>query len=171
MKRSFFHDARGVVAVEFALAAVFMMTAMLNAADVGGYVWQAMQVENAAQMGVQVALQSCTAAQTPVTTACPGFGAKVTTAVAGTSLAAAITVDAGQPFEAWYCVDASNKLLLVGALNNKPANCAAAGKSFVMPGDYVVVAVSYTFKPLMAGAGVAAFLQTPIRRSAIMRVG
>jgi Flp pilus assembly protein TadG len=170
MMRRFRHDARGVVAVEFAIAAIFMMTAMLNAVDVGSYVWQAMQVENAAQMGVQVALQSCTAAQVPVTQACLGFGTKVVTAVAGTSLGTAITVDAGQPSEAYYCVDGNNKLMLVGALNNKPISCAAAGKAFVAPGDYVVVAVSYTYRPIMVGAGVAAFLQTPIRRSAIMRV-
>lgn len=171
MMHGFRHDRRGVVAVEFALAAAFMMTAMLNAADVGGYVWQAMQVENAAQMGVQVALQSCSAVEVPVTIACPGFGTMVATAVAGTSLGKAITVDAGQPSEAYYCVNASDRLLLVGALNNRPASCAAAGKSFVVPGDYVVVTVSYPFKPIMAGASVAAFLETPIRRSAIMRVG
>lgn len=171
MIRAFGSDTHGVVAVEFALAATFMMTAMLNAADVGGYVWQAMQVENAAQMGVQVALQSCTAAQLPVTTACSGFAAKVTTAVQATSLGTAIAVDGGQPTEGYYCVDGASKLIFVGALNNKPATCSAVGKSSVSPGDYVVVAVSYTFKPLMAGASVAAFLPTPIRRSAVMRVG
>lgn len=171
MTRRFRDDTRGVVAVEFAFAAVFMMTALLNAADLGGYVWQSMQVENAAQMGVQVALQSCTAAQIPVTTACSGFGGKVAAAIAATSLGTAITIDPGQPSEAYYCVDASNKLLLVGPLNSRPVSCAAAGKAFVAPGDYVVVAVSYIYKPIMPGAGVAAFLKTPIRRSAIMRVG
>lgn len=171
MMRGFVSDTRGVVSVEFALAATFIMTAMLNAADLGGYVYQTMQVENAAQMAVQTALQSCTAAQLPVTTTCPDFSSKVSAAVAGTSLGAAVTVDAGQPAEAYYCVDADNRLMQVGTINSKPATCVAAGNSSVAPGDYVSIAVSYSFTPLMSGASVAALLTSPIRRSAIIRVG
>lgn len=171
MRRYFTCDDRGVVSVEFALAAVMIMTAMLNAADVGGYVYQSMQVESAAQMGAQTALQTCTAVQLPATTTCPGLTSRIVDAVASTSLGSAITVDGGQPTEAYYCVDGSSRLVQVGAIGSKPANCSAVGRSAVMPGDYVVVAVSYSFQPLMSGASVAALLTTPIRRSAIMRVG
>ena len=165
-----FHDTRGVASVEFAIVAVFMMTAILNAADVAGYVYQAMEVENAAQMAAQTALQNCTVAQVPVTTACPGYAGIVATAVASTSLGSGITLTSGSPAEAYYCVDGGNRLVQVGTPGAKPANCGAVGASTVVPGDYVVITVTFTYVPIMAGASVVAFLQTPIVRSAVMRV-
>ena len=170
MNTTLLQDSRGVASVEFAIVSVFLMTSLLNAADVGGYVYQAMQVENAAQMAAQTALQNCTAAQVPVTTNCPNFTTKISTAIASTSLGTGITLQSGSPTEAYYCVNASNTLVQVGSLGNKPANCSAVGNAAVAPGDYVVIAVTYTYVPIMAGASVVAFLQTPIRRSAIMRV-
>ena len=171
MRRYFMRDDRGVVSVEFALAAVVIMTAMLNAADVGGYVYQSMQVESAAQMGAQTALQTCTATQLPATTMCSGLTSRIVGAVASTSLGSAVTLDGDQPAEAYYCIDGTSRLVHVGAIGSKPANCSAVGRSTIMPGDYIVVAVSYSFRPLMPGASVASLLTTPIRRSAIMRVG
>lgn len=171
MKRSFMRDQRGVVSVEFALAGVFIMTAMLNAADVGTYVYQSMQVENAAQMAVQTALQSCSSTQIPVTTACSGFAGQVSTAIAGTSLGTSVTIDGGAATEAYYCVNTTGGLSQVGMVGSKPSTCSAVGNASATPGDYVVVAVSFPFKPMMAGAGVATLLTTPIKRSAIMRVG
>lgn len=163
-------DTRGVASVEFAIVAVFMMTSILNAADVGGYVYQAMEVENAAQMAVQTALQGCTVAQVPVTTTCPNFTSKITTAINSTSLGTGITIKSGSPTEAYYCVNVSNTLVQVGALGSKPANCSAVGNAAVVPGDYVIISVTYTYVPIMAGASVVAFLETPIVRSATMRV-
>ena len=167
---AFVRDTRGVASVEFAIVAVFMMTAILNAADVGSYVYQAMQVENAAQMAAQTALQNCTVNQVPVTTACPNFASKVATAIAATSLGTSVVLTSGSPAEAYYCVNGSNMLVLVGALGSKPANCAAVGAATVSPGDYVVITVTYRYVPIMAGASVVAFLQSPIVRSATMRV-
>jgi len=163
-------DTRGVASVEFAIVAVFMMTAILNAADVGSYVYQAMEVENAAQMAAQAALQNCTAMQVPVTTACPDFSTKITTALTSTSLGTGVALKGGSPAEAYYCVDAGNTLVQVGTPGNKPANCVAVGAATVAPGDYLVVTATYTYVPIMPGASVVAFLQTPIVRRAIMRV-
>lgn len=163
-------DTRGVAAVEFAIVSVFLMMSILNAADVGGYVYQAMEVENAAQMAAQTALQNCTVAQVPVTTKCPNFNTNLATAIASTSLGTGVTVKSGSPTEAYYCVNASNTLVQVGALDNRPSNCSAVGTATVAPGDYVIITVTYTYVPIMAGASVVAFLQTPIVRSAVMRV-
>lgn len=171
MTRSFFFDQRGVVSVEFALAAIFIVTAMLNAADVGEYVHQSMQVENAAQMGAQTALQTCAATQLPVMTACPGLSGRITSAVTSTSLGGNVTVDGGQAVEAYYCINAANTLVRVGTIGGKPATCAATGNPSVAPGDYVVVTVSFPYTALFPGAGAGAVLTTPIRRSAIMRLG
>ena len=170
MIAAFIRDTRGVAAVEFALVSVFMMGAILNTADVAAYVYQAMEVENAAQMAAQTAIQACTAAQVPVTTNCPNFAARITTAITSTSLGSAVTLQSGSPAEAWYCVNTSNTLVNVGALNAKPANCAATGSTATIPSDFVVITVSYTYVPIMPGASVVSFLQTPIVRRAIMRV-
>ncbi|MBC7496889.1 MAG: pilus assembly protein [Sphingomonadaceae bacterium] len=171
MIRRFLDDRRGVVAVEFALASVMIMLATLNAADVGSYVYQTMQVENAAQMAVQTVLQTCPANQLPATTTCSGLSGRVGTAVGSTALGTAVTLDGGQVTESYLCADRTSKLVEVGTLGSKPATCAAAGNASVAPGDYVVAAVSFSFRPMMAGASVAALLTTPIRRSATMRVG
>lgn len=171
MIRAFIRDRRGVVSVEFALAAVFIMAAMLNAADVGSYVYQSMQVENAAQMAVQTVLQTCTAMQLPATTTCSGLADRVTAAASSTSLGTSVTIDGGGATEAYYCADATLHLVQVGTIGSKPATCSVTGNAGVAPGDYVVVAVSFPFKATMSGAGVAALLTTPIRRSAIMRIG
>ena len=164
-------DQRGVISVEFALAAVFLMTAMLNAADVGEYIYQSMQVENAAQMAVQTVLQTCTSTQLPATTACPGLSGRVASAVAATSLGTAITIDGGQITEAYYCTDSSYHLVQVGTIGSRPSTCATAGNAALVPGDYVVAAVSFSFKPLTSGASVATLLSTSIKRSAVMRIG
>jgi len=171
MIRRFLSDRRGVIAVEFALAAVFIMAAMLNAADVGGYVYQSMQVENAAQMAVQTALKTCTSVQLPATTACPGLASRMTAAANSTSLGSTVTIEGGAATEAYYCVDSTARLVQVGTIGNKPATCSAVGNASVAPGDYVVVTVSFPFNAMMSGAGVAALLTTPIRRTAIMRLG
>lgn len=170
MIAAFARDTRGVAAVEFALVAVFMMTAILNTADVGAYVYQAMEVENAAQMAAQTALQGCSIAQVPVTTNCPSFTSKITTAIGSTSLGSAVTLPTGSVTEAYYCVNASSTLVQVGTLANRPSSCSAVGNATIAPGDYVVISVTYTYAPIMPGASVVAFLQTPIVRRAIMRV-
>lgn len=170
MIAAFARDTRGVAAVEFAIAAAFMMTALINTVDVGSYVYQAMQVENAAQMAAQTALQGCTVSQVPVTLNCPNFTTKITAAITSTSLGTAITLQSGSPTEGHYCVNASNTLVEVGTLANKPANCSAVGDAIAVPGDYVVIRVSYTYVPIMPRASVVALLQTPIVRRAIMRV-
>lgn len=171
MMRDLASDTRGVASIEFALAATLIITAALNAADVGSYVYHSMQVENAAQMAVQTAMQACTAIQLPVTTACPGFADSLAANVAATSLGAAVVIDDGQPVEAYFCVDAKNRLVQVGTIGSRPATCTAAGNAAAVPGDYISITVSYTYTPLVPGTGVAQLLETPIRRSAIMRVG
>lgn len=170
MIAAFARDDRGVAAVEFAIVAVFLMTAIINTVDVGAYVFEAMEVENAAQMAAQTALQNCTIAQVPVTTNCPNFASQVTTALTSTSLGTAVTLQAGSPTEAYYCVNASNTLVQVGTLATRPADCSTAGNATTTPGDFVVISVTYTYRPIMPGASVVAFLQTPIVRRAIMRV-
>ena len=60
--RSFFRqDTSGTAAIEFAGAAMFLVVCLANAIDLSVYEYRTMQVEDAAQIGAQTALQTCNA--------------------------------------------------------------------------------------------------------------
>src|SRR6202043_3818562 len=88
MLQRFRDDRRGVAAVEFAGAAVFLVFGVLNAIDMGYYTYQRMEVENAAQVGAQAAWNTCydPTYMLPATQKCSGLNAAITTAIQSTSL-------------------------------------------------------------------------------------
>jgi Flp pilus assembly protein TadG len=143
-------DVRGTAAIEFAGAATLLVVGLLNAVDLGYYMYQRMEVENAAEIGAQAAWKACYDQSTmlPATQNCPGLNAAVTTAIQGTTLGSKVALAAGYPAEGYYCVNGSNALQAVGTLNNKPADCSAAGNANASPGDYIQVGVTYPFAPL-----------------------
>jgi Flp pilus assembly protein TadG len=154
----FRRDARGVAAVEFAIAATLLVSGILNAVDLGVYEYKRMEVENAAQMGAQAAWKTCydTSTMLPATQNCAGLSSAVTAAIQSTSLGTAISLAAGYPTEGYYCVNASGALQAVGSLSSKPANCSAVGNSNASPGDYLQVGVTYPYAPMFPGVTVMA---------------
>jgi Flp pilus assembly protein TadG len=168
--RTFRRDNKGVAAVEFALIAGVAVYAVLNAVDVGLYLYQEMEVENATQVAAQAAWQACGPSQLPATANCPGLNAAVSTAVQSTSLGAKVTLQGGAASEGYYCVNASNALQWVSSVASKPANCQAAGTPSFQPGDYISIQTSFAYAPLFPGS-IAQTFPTPIARSALMRLG
>ncbi len=57
--RSVGQDRRGVAAVEFGIIASMLSIIFLNSVDLSVYMYQRMQVQNAAQMGAQAAWKAC----------------------------------------------------------------------------------------------------------------
>jgi Flp pilus assembly protein TadG len=160
---------RGVSGLEFALVAGIMGYLLINAFDVGIYLYKAMQVANAAEMGAQAAWEACDPSELPATTQCADLNAAVQAAVASTTLGNAVSLAAGYPSEGYYCMNAGNALQYVADVNHKPADCTAAGMPTLKPGDYIEVRVSYGYAsmfPISAAAGFA----TPIVRTAMMRL-
>jgi Flp pilus assembly protein TadG len=163
-------DCRGVAAIEFAFIAGFLCLAVLNVSDIGIYLYKRMQVENAAQMGIVNALSTCGVTQLPATIGsnCTALSAAVTAAVQSTSLGSAVT---STVTEGWYCLNASNALVLVVPLTStKPTSCSSVGMSALKPSDYIKVAVSFAYAPLFGNVSVGALFTTPITKSALVRM-
>jgi hypothetical protein len=67
-------DEGGSAAIEFAVFGLLLVYMMLNVVDLARYAFERMQVENAAQMGVQSIWKFCDPAkQLPASTQCPDF--------------------------------------------------------------------------------------------------
>jgi Flp pilus assembly protein TadG len=148
--RRFGRDARATAAIEFGGAASLLIVGALNAIDLGYYMYQRLQVENAAQVGAQAAWQTCSdqSRDLPATVNCSGLNAAITAAIQSTSLGTNVSLVSGYPSEGYYCITSANALQSVGSLSAKPANCSAAGNANASPGDYVQVGVTYSFAPL-----------------------
>lgn len=147
--RFFRRDAKGTAAIEFALVSLLLVVGLLNAVDFGYYMYQRMEVENAAQAGAQAAWKTCNQSPMyPATQNCSGLNAAITAAIQVTSLGTSVQLASGYPTEGYYCVNASGQLQSVGSLSSKPANCSAVGNSSTSPGDYLQVQVTYSYAPL-----------------------
>src|SRR5215831_2392956 len=174
--RAFWWDARGIAGMEFAVMALALGVALLNALDVGYYVYRRMQVEMAAQVGAQAAWKICSNQMTmlPATQNCAGLNAAITTAIQSTSLGTAVKLALGYPVEGYYCVNtSSNVLVSVGSLNNKPTSCTGIDSSGAAPGDYLEVQVSYTYVPLFKGIAtvISAMNIKSITKTSWIRLG
>jgi Flp pilus assembly protein TadG len=195
LSRSWAGDERGAAAAEFALWAAVLIPIVASATDLGFYVFQRMQVKQAAQMAAQTVWQTCSsaanpgnlpAAQTCVST--QNLVAKMTAAAQSTGLGSNVSL--GTSHEDFDCVDDSGALTNVGTQDGvipvsgsatapkvNVTTCASAsvsGSSFTgnnaAPGDYVTVSVTYTYTPLFGGASIAALLNPSITETAWTRL-
>lgn len=170
-KLRFLKDTRGSAGFDVAVWATLLVVPLLSAVDLGYYIYQRMQLENAAQVAVQAAWKVCdTPAELPATLNCSGLNTAISAAVQSTSLGTGAAVQ-GTPSEGYYCANASNVLQQVGTLQARPANCSSVVTgSTDRPGDYLQVQVNYTFTPIFRGVSLSALLPTPITRTAWMRL-
>lgn len=176
----FWGDEAGAAAAEFVLWLGLLVLPLINAVDLGVYVFRKMQVEMAAQAGTHAVWRLCdTSSELPAVTNCSGLATTIQAAVQSTTLGSTVTVAAGSPVEGYYCVNSSGDLTLVGAAGAlgsaptrpSPFNCATQiGGSTTAPGDYVQVTVSYPYAPIFSQASVASLLTTPITKTAWMRL-
>lgn len=157
----------GAAAAEFALILTLLVVPLLNAFDIGVYVYQRMQLDNAAQVAVQAAWAQCApSGKVPATinNYCPGLSAAMTTAVRTTPLGSGVTLGA---LSEKYCCPGAGTVTCQGPVaTTTPTNCSS-GQA---PGDYIFVTASYTYSPLYSGISVASLLTSPITRTAWMRL-
>jgi Flp pilus assembly protein TadG len=176
----FGRETRGAAAVEFVLWLAVLVLPLMNAVDLGVYVFQKMQVQMAAQAATHAVWRDCDkAAELPAVVNCTGLASTIQTAAQSTSLGANVTVVAGSPSEGYYCVDSAGALKLVGVAGKigttptkpSPFNCATqVTGSTTAPGDYVQVTVSFPYQPVFPSVSVASLLTTPITKTAWMRL-
>jgi Flp pilus assembly protein TadG len=170
MIRKFAKDRKGLAAIEFAFVAGALCLSVLNVSDLAIYLFDDMQVKNAAEMGAQAAWAACDLNHVPVTIRCGGYTTAVTKAVQSTSLATSVTLQSGSPQEGFYCVNSGGTLQYVADPYNPPADCTAAGTPGNQPGDYIKVQATYTFTSLFPGISVASALPATMTSTAWMRL-
>ena len=163
-------DKRGTSAIEFSFFAVLFALAGLNTIDLSVYMYQRMQVENAAEMGAQAVLKTCNMDLLPAEKNCPGLMTAITNAVQGTTLGSEVTLQSQSPSEGYYCLNSSNALEYVGGIHNRPADCTAAGNPNSQPADYIKIGTTFSYQPMFSGITVAGLLSTPITKTAWMRL-
>lgn len=151
------------------------ITGVLNAFELGRFAYQRMQVENAAYAGAQAAWKTCYDASLmlPATQNqnCPGLNTAVTAAIQSTSLGTKVSLSSTGIAEGYYCVNASNTLQSVGSLSSKPTNCSAAGNANALPGDYLQVNVTFSYKPLLSITVMGVRGASTITKTSWMRLG
>ena len=161
---------RGAAAIEFAFIGGFMCVAMLNAADISIYIFDRMQVQNAAQMGAQAAWKTCDLQHVPATNKCANLGTAVGAAVQSTALKEKVTLVASSPSEGYYCLNSVSSLQYVSDVNSKPADCTGAGMPALKPADYILVQTTFAYAPLFPGLTVTSALGSTITKTAWMRM-
>ena len=149
-------DTRGAAAAELALVLTLLFIPALNIVDVGSYVFQRMDMQNAVETGAQEAWSLASSCSLPLTTgSCSGsYSSSIGTAVHGGSLGSNVTVSSIT--ENYYCVNASGTLVVTGTLSSQ--STCSDGKP---AGDYVLVTGSYSYTPMVSGVSVAALLTMP----------
>ena len=163
-------DQRGTSAIEFSLFAGLLSLGLLNTADVSIYIYQRMELENAAQMGALVAWKTCDTKHLPAMTSCTELNTKVTSAVQSTSLGTRVSLQSGSLTEGYYCLNSSNALQYVSDITSKPTDCSAAGMASLQPSDYIQLTATFAYAPLFSGITVAGLFTTPITKTALMRL-
>ncbi len=171
MLRRFARDRKGLAAIEFAMIAGVLCIGVLNVSDLAIYLFDNMQVKNAAEMGAQAAWAACDLNHVPVTIRCSGYTTAVTRAVQSTSLATSVTLQTGTPVEGFYCVNSSGALQYVADPYNRPSDCTAAGTPSNAPGDYIKVQTTYTWSSLFPGMSAVSALPATMTSTAWMRLG
>jgi Flp pilus assembly protein TadG len=178
-------ETRGAAAVEFSLWAALLILPVLNVVDVGVYLFQSMQVKEAAQVAAQAAWVSCdpTKGYLPAATNCPSLQTTLATAAHSTSLGSNAAVQTSHEY--YYCPTTANTLTEVdttsGVINTSGSNtapvapspdtCVASTGGTAAPGDYVAITVNYTYKSVFSGASVVSLLPATISQTALMRLG
>ena len=165
--QNFCGDERGVAGVELALIGSLFVGALLNVADVAHYALVTTQVGVASQAAAQASVATCDTTETPVTINCADVSAAVTTAIRGTSLGSAVSLQGGLS-EGWYCLNAANALQYVSAAASRPSSCSAVNNPTAAPSLYLRVQAAYTYQPIFPGLTVAAAFPGQIVKTAWM---
>jgi len=145
-------EQSGNAAVEMAIWVTVLVLPLMSVIDTGLYVFQNMEVENAAQMAAQSAWAECGQANQPAATYCSGFSTALTRGVRSTTLGSNVTETHSQ---GQYCVDGSGALTTSG--------CATTAW-------YLVVTASYAYTPMFGPVSVGSIFTSPMTRTTWRRM-
>lgn len=166
-------NERGAAAAEFALVLPIFIIPLLNAIDFGIYVYDRMELNDAAQVAAQAAWAQCAVkgfVPATVNGNCAALSSAETSAAHGTTLGTGVTITSTT--ENYYCLNSSGSLVIVGSFpTTEPSDCSSVNPgSTDVPGDYILVTASYTYTPFFSQVSAASLLTTPITQTAWMRL-
>jgi len=163
----FRRDESGAAAAEFAVVLTLLAIPILNVVDLGNYVYQRMELDNATQVGAQAvwAAVGGSNCNTPVTVGnnCPNLSTIISTAMQSTPLGTKVSLISTS--ENYYCVNSSGALVVTGSLSSRPT--CSDGQ---LAGDYVLVTADCTYTAVFTGVSVVSLLTNPIARTAWTRL-
>jgi len=163
--RAYVKNRAGAAAAEFALVLTMLTIPLLNVFDIGVYVYDRMQLDNAAQVAVQTAWAQCApSGNVPATVNCPGLAAAMTTALRTTPLGSDVTITSTTES---YCCPGAGTISCQGPVATTTPTSCSSGQA---PGDYIFITASYTYAPVYSSLSVASLLTSPIVRTAWMRL-
>ncbi|HEY2446311.1 MAG TPA: TadE/TadG family type IV pilus assembly protein [Rhizomicrobium sp.] len=168
---AFLAGCQGAAAAEFALVLSLLVIPVLNIVDLGIYSYQRMELDNAGQVAAKAAWSIVPSCTLPVTVGsnCPTLNGAINTALHSTPLGSSVTYSKS---ESYYCVSSSTSQLVSVASppSSPPSTCTSVGSPNAAPGDYILIAVSYTYRPVFTGISVVSLLASPITSTVWMRL-
>ncbi len=188
---------RGAAAAELALWLPVLILPLLNVVDIGFYIYQRMQVENAATTAAHAAWVLCSSStMIPATKNCANLTTTVQSAAQQTSLGTKVSLDTTGSHENYFCTNKAGALKEIGtaatissgnapALPTNPSNftasslCSLLGSNYSgsdysanasPPGDYLVVQVTSNTVSLFPGATVTQVFGSKVTGTALVRL-
>jgi Flp pilus assembly protein TadG len=153
-------EERGAAAVEFTAWLLIVLWPLLNVVDLGLYVFQQMQVNNAGQAAVAQVFNNCgQTTVSPILTNCSS------TKVTNGANAGAYSTSLGTNVTVAYKTECVG-----GALKSGGDPAVTACPSGMSTGDYIGVTVAYTYHPLFPNLTVTSILNSAMGKIAWMRM-
>ena len=153
-------EERGAAAVEFTAWMVIILWPLLNVVDLGLYVYQKMQVNNAGQAAVAQVFNNCgQTTVSPILTNCSS------TKVTNGANSGAYSTTLGNSVTVAYKTECVGGTLKTGG--DPSVTACPSGMS---TGDYIGVTVSYTYQPLFRNVTVTSILNSSMGSIAWMRM-
>ena len=153
-------EERGAAAVEFAIWMVIIVWPLLNVVDLGVYVFQKMQVDNAGQAAVAQVFNNCgQTTVSPILTNCSS--AKLSNGANSGAHSTSLGSDVSVAYKT-ECVSGALKSGGDPSITDCPSGMSA--------GDYIGVTVSYTYHPVFPNLTVTSMLDSGMGKIAWMRM-
>ncbi len=160
-----YRDQRGAVTVETALVAGMLVYILLNAVDLGRYLYLRTQVENATQAGAHAVWKTCDPTKLPLQTKC---NPDAVTAVINVASSFVSNVEERNVSltDGYFCSDTSGALHAVSNPLSLPSDCQTG----ISAGYYVQTRITYSYVPLFGNLTVAGLFTSSISTTSHMRL-
>lgn len=166
----------GSAAMELAILTGLLILPTLNVVDIAVYIYQQMQTHNAAEMAAESGFENCRTQYLPASSNCTATNSKykitfsqaIDNGIRETTLANAVALN--NVSEGYYCSTTSNTLEAVNSTSQTCSSASNPAEPNAVPGDYILITATSTYRPMFKGLTVTAFLPSTIRKTVWIRM-